>query len=127
MIPLIGRLYRDHNVVTSVYGRSIINRSVIDIIKAHKFVRQVLGTGLSVRETYPVLEVLSTLNLSPARIDLGKLVAGYQCSEGAGSLEDYVRGQVSHIINTKETMPAGQDVVLYGFGPNRAVNGPAVN
>ncbi|WP_263322535.1 glyceraldehyde-3-phosphate dehydrogenase [Endozoicomonas sp. Mp262] len=116
MIPLIGRLYRDHNVVTSVYGRSIINRSVIDIIKAHKFVRQVLGTGLSVRETYPVLEVLSTLNLSPARIDLGKLVAGYQSSESAGSLEDYVRSQVSHIINTKEARPTGQDVVLYGFG-----------
>src|SRR5690554_7728748 len=31
MIPLIGTLYRNKNVVTSVYGRDIINRSVIQL------------------------------------------------------------------------------------------------
>ena len=41
MIPLIGRLYRERNVEISVYGRVIVKRSVIDIIKAHRFVRQV--------------------------------------------------------------------------------------
>lgn len=39
MIPLVGRLYRDKNVETSVYGRLIIKRSVIDVLKAHRFVR----------------------------------------------------------------------------------------
>lgn len=37
MIPLIGQLYRNNNVVTSIYGRGLINRSVIDILKAHRF------------------------------------------------------------------------------------------
>lgn len=77
MIPLIGRLYRDKNVVTSVYGRSIINRSVIDILKAHKFVQQVQDSGLSVRETFPILEALNKMNLAPCRIDIGKLATGY--------------------------------------------------
>ena len=27
MIPLIGTLYRDHGVVTSIYGRRLINQS----------------------------------------------------------------------------------------------------
>ncbi len=27
MIPLIGQLYRNNNVVTSIYGRGLINRS----------------------------------------------------------------------------------------------------
>ncbi len=117
MIPLIGKLYRDHNVVTSVYGRSIINRSVIDIIKAHKFVRQVLGTELSVRETHPVLEILSTLNLRPSRIDLGKLVAGYQGDPKNLSLEEYIRKEVESITNGNDSVqPVGQDVILYGFG-----------
>lgn len=35
MIPLIGQLYRNNNVITSIYGRSLINRSVIAILKAH--------------------------------------------------------------------------------------------
>ena len=64
MIPLVGNLYRDKNVVTTVYGRSIINRSVIDILEAHKFVRQVETSELTVRETFPVLEVLSILDLA---------------------------------------------------------------
>src|SRR5690554_2032260 len=51
MIPLIGRLYRKNNIVTSVYGRAIINQSVIDIIRAHRYVRQVEGGELSVHDT----------------------------------------------------------------------------
>ncbi|HBS79161.1 MAG TPA: glyceraldehyde-3-phosphate dehydrogenase, partial [Pseudomonas sp.] len=34
MIPLIGQLYRNNNVVTSIYGRGLINRSVIALLKA---------------------------------------------------------------------------------------------
>ena len=40
MIPVIGRLYRENNVVTSVYGRSLINKSTMNILKAHRFARR---------------------------------------------------------------------------------------
>lgn len=117
MIPLVGSLYRDKNVVTTVYGRSIINRSVIDILKAHKFVRQVVASELSVRETLPVLEVLNRLNLAPCRIDIGKLAVGYQGDHDQGSLEEYVRAQLGNLVNGKQVpLTEGKDVVLYGFG-----------
>ncbi|WP_419537167.1 glyceraldehyde-3-phosphate dehydrogenase [Endozoicomonas sp.] len=117
MIPLIGRLYRNHNVVTSVFGRPVINRSVINLLKAHKFVRQIEDNGLSVRETFPVLEVLADLDLGPSRIDIGKLAVGYR-TEGEGrSLEEYVTEKVASVTNGhKQTLGPGQDVVLYGFG-----------
>ena len=56
MIPLIGQLYRNNNVVTSIYGRGLINRSVIDILKAHRFARHRLAdeAELSVHDTFPV-------------------------------------------------------------------------
>ncbi|WP_228550753.1 glyceraldehyde-3-phosphate dehydrogenase [Endozoicomonas sp. OPT23] len=117
MIPLVGHLYRENNVVTSIYGRSIINRTVVDIIKAHKYVRQVEGTPLCVRETWPILEILSRLELGPSRIDIGKIATGYKNSNEAVELEDYVRGQVSELINAKNGSDhEEQDVVLYGFG-----------
>ncbi len=117
MIPLIGRLYRNHNVVTSIFGRPVINRSVINLLKAHKFVRQIEDNGLSVRETYPVLDVLMGLDLGPSRIDIGKLAVGYR-TEGEGlSLEEYVTQRVAPVTNgQKQALGAGQDVVLYGFG-----------
>ncbi|MCF4918495.1 glyceraldehyde-3-phosphate dehydrogenase, partial [Acinetobacter baumannii] len=41
MIALIGQLYREKNIVVSVYGRSLINRSVIQILKTHRRTRVV--------------------------------------------------------------------------------------
>lgn len=61
MIPLIGQLYRNNNVVTSIYGRGLINRSVIAILKAHRFARHRLAEegGLSVHDTFPILKAMS--------------------------------------------------------------------
>ena len=63
MIPLIGRLYRQNNVVTSIYGRAVINQSVIGILKSHRFVRQVENKELSVKQASKELSV--TLAVSP--------------------------------------------------------------
>ncbi|WP_222718313.1 hypothetical protein, partial [Enterococcus faecium] len=41
MIPLIGKLSRENNVVVSIHGHSLINKSVIQILKAHRFARQI--------------------------------------------------------------------------------------
>ena len=48
MVPLIGKLYRDYGVVTTIYGRSLVHNSTIDILKAHRFARQVIKDELSV-------------------------------------------------------------------------------
>lgn len=80
---LIGRLYRDNNIVTTVYGRSLVRSSTIEILKAHRFARLILDHELSVRDTFPILEAITRLDLAPARIDIGKLTVRYQ-SRSAG-------------------------------------------
>ena len=116
MIPMIGKLYREHNVVTSIYGRPVINRSVIDIIKAHRFVRQLEDSPLDVSETFPVLEALMGLNLGPSRIDLGKLATKYKLQGEQGSIEDFVRSEVADALAPNAAAAQPKDVVLYGFG-----------
>ena len=78
MIPLIGRLYRDNNVVTSVYGRSLINKSVVGVLKAHRFARHIADVELPLEETLPVLQALCTLRLGAASIDLARLGLAYK-------------------------------------------------
>ena len=73
MMPLIGKLYRNHSVEVSVYGRSLLGASVIDIVKAHRKVRLHEGIKLRLRESFPVLEALTAMPLAPAHIDIGKL------------------------------------------------------
>jgi glyceraldehyde 3-phosphate dehydrogenase (phosphorylating) len=117
MLPLIGRLYRDHGVVTTVYGRSLVSGSTIDILKAHRFARQVLENELSVRETAPVLQAMANLQLAPARIDIGKLTVRYQAQAVGTELNDFVRQELAAVNTGKgPLLQEPKDVVLYGFG-----------
>jgi len=117
MLPMIGRLYRDHNVVTTVYGRSLVHSATIDILKAHRFARLILDNELTVRETFPVLEAMSKLDLAPARIDLGKLTVRYQAQGNCESVDDFVRRELA-AVNTGRSpiLDEPRDIVLYGFG-----------
>ena len=47
MIPIVGTLAREKNVKCYIYGKSLVNLSVLDIMKAHRWVRQVEDNELS--------------------------------------------------------------------------------
>jgi len=119
MIPMVGRLSREKNVKCYIYGRSLVNRSVLQIMKDHRYVRRVEGNELSEFETYPVFTHLSKLDLGPAHIDVGRLAVLYQ-EKGvpAGfSLEQFVEQELASLIGCKtKPLEQPQDVILYGFG-----------
>lgn len=117
MLPIIGRLYRNHNIVATVYGRSLVHCSVIDIIKAHRFARLILDTELTVPETYPLLEAMAKLDLAPGRVDIGKLTIRYQGLAESVPVEDFIRNELVSInIGRVPLRTEPQDIVLYGFG-----------
>lgn len=119
MIPLIGKLYREKNVVVSMYGKPLINRSVIDLMKAHRFVRQVEANELSEFESYPVLEAIYSLNLSASRIDLGKLTVAMMnagIDPESSQVQEFVAKELADFIGGEAPLSEPQDVVLYGFG-----------
>ena len=46
MIPLVGELSRRKNVKCYIYGKSLVNQSVTQIMKDHRYVRQVVAVLL---------------------------------------------------------------------------------
>lgn len=118
MIPLIGKLYRQSNISTYMYGNSMVNKSVTDIMQEHRFVRQVEHNEISEFDTFPMLEGITKLQLGPAHIDLGKMVVKFQSGNGGGqSLEAFLADELSDIIGSEiKPLPEPQDIVLYGFG-----------
>lgn len=121
MIPMIGRLYREKNVTTTVYSRSLVNNSVIQILKTHRFVKQIedselFESGLSVVDSFPILQEVTKLDLGPCRLDIGKLAVEYKKDSRGLSVEDYVREELGEAVNDKVDLPGKTDVVLYGFG-----------
>ncbi|WLD56711.1 glyceraldehyde-3-phosphate dehydrogenase [Salinispirillum sp. LH 10-3-1] len=118
LIPLIGQLYRQFNVVTSLFGRAMVNRSVMRIIKDHRFVRHIEGEELDVALTERLLQALIRLNPGPAHIDVGKLGTQFR-KEAHDDLDAFLRRELASIVDQHDTAAPGgesQDVVLYGFG-----------
>jgi glyceraldehyde 3-phosphate dehydrogenase len=118
MIPLIGGLYRK-NVVTYCYGRALYNQSVTQIMKIHRYVRQVAQNELSEFESHPILNEMAKLDLGPSHIDVGKLATKFMEeseSEGIG-LAEFIKKECSEVVGV-DALPLSepQDVVLYGFG-----------
>ncbi len=118
MIPLIGMLYRDHGVVTTIYGRSLVHCSAIDIVKAHRFARQIIHGELSIFSTWVILQAMQRLDLTPARIDIGKLATRYHAeSKQSLDVDAFMRRELGEIFGTRRTLrDQPKDVVLFGFG-----------
>ena len=118
MIPIIGRLYRK-NVVTYCYGRALYNQSVIQIMKTHRYVRQVAHNELSEFESYPICEALSQLDLGPSHVDVGKLATRYMEETGQNGISplDFVKRECDEVIGRHvPPIEEPQDIVLFGFG-----------
>jgi glyceraldehyde 3-phosphate dehydrogenase len=116
MIPMIGGLYR-RNVVIYIHGVPLYNQSVIELMKAHRFVRQIENNEMSEFETHPILETLCHLDLGPAHIDIGKLTSQFMIDNKGMSAEAYVKVACSSIVGRTDTIThEPMDVVIYGFG-----------
>ena len=119
MVPIVGRLYR-HGVHIMIYGQSLVNKSPIDIMHAHRFVRQIEGNELSELETYPLLERLSKMDLPDCEVDIGELAM--RCSffkdlqNNPNSIDGYLEEQVISEIKPSNRPEQPKDIVLYGFG-----------
>lgn len=115
MTPLIGKLYREHEVICTIFDRSLVNCSIIDILRAHRFARQIIDREIWVKDTYPLLLAMTKLNLAPGKVDLAKLALRYQ--EQSGDVDAFVSGQLQGLNTGRSSqLTQARDVVLYGFG-----------
>ena len=116
-LHIIGKLFRDQGVVTMIHGRPVINFSTVDLIKAHRFVWQIDNEELYLKDSFPILEAISDLQLPAVRIDLGILTRTYLNGDKSQTPAEFVTEQLGEIVGKEDTVPERpQDVVLYGFG-----------
>ncbi len=116
LIPLIGKLNRENGVVVSIHGRSLVNHSVIQILKLHRFARQIDNEELDPANSRALLEELVKLNLGPCSVGIAQLWHKFKQS-GSEDLGAWLREELAEVVDKKgEVELADQDVVLYGFG-----------
>ncbi|WP_328744880.1 glyceraldehyde-3-phosphate dehydrogenase [Streptomyces sp. NBC_00285] len=117
MIPMIGRLHRERDVTVLLHSRSLVNKSVVSILKTHRFARQIAGEELSVTDTLPFVQALTALDLGPSQIDIGRLAEIYQTDDRGLSVAEFTADAVAGATGgNKIERREPRDVVLYGFG-----------
>ena len=117
MQPLLGKLFRQQGIEITVYGRPLLSATTIDIIKAHRNVRQHNGEKLRLRESFPLLLAIAELDIKHARLDLGKLAVKFATAHGSNYdlVEEFLKVELKEVHEREDTSEP-RDVVLYGFG-----------
>ena len=116
MIPLIGKLYREQQIICSVFGRSLINRSVSNILQTHQYTKAEQGNKLDVKDTLAFIKILLELKLKAARIDVGRLLIAWQTQSAETSLAAFIKKQLTEVVGRQDLPKNTRDIVLYGFG-----------
>lgn len=115
MLPLISALHREKNVVTSMFGRLLVNNTDIEIIKSHRYARRIVEKEMPLDQTLPILEELMTMDLATASIDIGSLARRFEKYGEGSQLRPFLEEQLKEAIG-KNPRRQSRDVVLYGFG-----------
>ncbi|WP_394278572.1 glyceraldehyde 3-phosphate dehydrogenase NAD-binding domain-containing protein, partial [Microbacterium sp.] len=108
LIPLIGRLYRDYGVVTSIHGHRLLNLPAIGIIAVHDRAAELGHHAVTLDHTLEVLQALLAAQPAPASIDIARVTLALT-DENPDDLATLLAG-----ITSPEHVRT--DVVLYGFG-----------
>ena len=116
MVPILGRLYRQRGLVLRMFGRKLVPATTVDIVKAHRFARLIVGNELDIKVSFEMLQKLDELNLCPARLDLGKLAQEYVVDHES-NMDAFLNDRLATILQDCDDHSAEpKDVVLYGFG-----------
>ncbi|MES1907929.1 MAG: hypothetical protein MHM6MM_000955 [Cercozoa sp. M6MM] len=139
LVPLLGRVYREHNSVATVFGRSLMNLSPLQILRYVSAVcvattgvatmqdtavhcvpyrvHHEAHTEVQVQHSFAVLQAFVKLRLGACRVDVGAI--GLEWLKGDASLEQLLRRDATEVHEKRELVDSAtgwQDVVLYGFG-----------
>ncbi|GAB9470765.1 Glyceraldehyde-3-phosphate dehydrogenase, type i [Globisporangium polare] len=140
MVPLIGMLYRQRNVISVMFGKGLVHKNSIDLVRCHNFVCKYVGKRMRPTDSEVVLSALAqyAANARDMRIDVGRTFVMVEAlvreAQSAGldagardaklqAIGAFLNDKMAHITPPESltgsavvSMHKPSDVVLYGFG-----------
>lgn len=114
LIRIVSDLWYERSIELVLFRNQIVDRNVSEILRLHEYAEDFVGKSISIFDTVEIAKAIQTLDICPAKIDLGKLTYEYHV-EGADNknatalVAKKLKGASNDNISPK-------DVVLYGFG-----------
>jgi len=114
-IKIISDLWYDKSIELILFRNQLIDRNVSDIINLHEYAGEFVQKPINVFDSVEIAQAIQSLDLPPARIDIGKLTYEFHLEDD--KYNDATAFVIDKLKNAKEyTEIKPKDVVLYGFG-----------
>jgi len=115
-IKIVSDLWYDKSIELVLFRNQLIDRNVSEILNLHEYAGEFVQKPISIFDTVEIAQAIQTLDLPPAKLDIGKLTY-YEYH-----LEDnkynhalaFVSDKLKDAKDQNDITP--KDVVLYGFG-----------
>lgn len=114
LIQILGDLWYERSIELVLFRNQIVDRNVSEILRLHEYAEDFVGKSISIFDTVEIAKAIQTLDICPARIDIGKLsyeyhIEGTENQNATALVAKKLKGATNENI-------APRDVVLYGFG-----------
>jgi glyceraldehyde 3-phosphate dehydrogenase len=113
----VGELLYDKGIELVLFRNHLVDITTSEIINFHDYAEKVVGKQIYVTTTSSLAEEIYNLDLSPAKIDIGKLA--YEWIHEGDAFEskvDFLNNKLGGMMNGGDHNIEPRDVVLYGFG-----------
>ncbi len=117
LIGSIGNLICNKSVELVLFRNALVDQSTTEILRLHKYAKDVVEKPINVFHSAPLARAILKLDISPAKIDIGKLAYEWdEEKENYSSHDEFLHDKLGHLINGDQDEMSPRDVVLYGFG-----------
>ena len=114
---LASYLSLDKAVEVVLFRKPLVNAKPTEILTHHLYANKVSGISLNVQTSVEILKEMSTFDLAPSRIDIGKLLVEWN-NEGDNyqDIHAFLIDKLANYIGKGKINLIPRDVILYGFG-----------
>lgn len=114
-IKIVSDLWYDKSIELVLFRNELIDRNVSDILNLHEYAGEFVQKPISIFDSVEIAQAIKTLDVPPAKLDIGKLTYEYHLEDQKYSnATAFVADKLKSARKNESITP--KDVVLYGFG-----------
>ena len=114
-IKTVSDLWYDKSIELVLFRNQLIDRNVSQILNLHEYAGKFVQKPISIFDSVEIAQAIKSLNIPPAKLDIGKLTYEYHIEDNKHSnAKAFVASKLKDASKNSDIEP--KDVVLYGFG-----------
>lgn len=114
-IKIVSDLWYDKSIELVLFRNQLIDRNVSEILNLHEYAGEFVQKPISIFDSVEIAQAIKTLDIAPARLDIGKLTFEYHLEDNKfNNALAFVANKLKDSDSNGAITP--KDVVLYGFG-----------